>query len=219
MPSRSLASARLAEAVLSVVAPVDRAAAAVGDLLELMPGRGRLWFWKSVLGTALATSWRHFRAEPLQLILNAAVACIGYMLVVFLLMLAIYPALAVLWLSGDVLANHAGFERLAVPLGLSGDWAEPPPALLKVVQFLVMFVAAPYLAGSRVADLWQERAVALTMTLVVVWSLMLALAPLGAYFGHSVRVPMVVSIIPFMLAGAVRRRLMTVHRSHPPVAG
>ena len=118
-----LASPRLAEAVLSVVAPPDRAAAAVGDLLELMPGRGRLWFWKSVLGTALATSWRHFRAAPLMLTLNAAVACVGYMLVVFLLMMAIAPALAVLWLCGEVLANHTGFERLAESLALSGGWA------------------------------------------------------------------------------------------------
>ena len=57
------------------------------------------------------------------------------------------------------------------------------------------------------------------MTLVVVWSLMLALAPLGSYFGHSLRVPMLVSIIPFMLAGAVRRRLITVHQLRSPAAG
>lgn len=36
----------------------ERAAAAVGDLLELVPERGPLWFWSGVAGIVLAVTWR-----------------------------------------------------------------------------------------------------------------------------------------------------------------
>jgi hypothetical protein len=205
-------SDRLAEAILSIVAPPDRAAAAVGDLLELVPDRGRLWFWASVLRTAGAIVWGHFRAQPLRLTFYAALASFGYALLALLLLVAIHMILLMLSLSGEVLAVRTGVTRLGELLALGGE-----PVVAETVNVFVMLVAAPYLAGRRVADVYEERAIALTMALIVIWSLMLALVPLR--YGDSARVPMLVSIIPFMLAGAARQRLIAVRRSHPPIAG
>ena len=47
-------SARIAEWVLSLGTTPARAASTVGDLMEGAQGRGRLWFWASVLQTTLS---------------------------------------------------------------------------------------------------------------------------------------------------------------------
>lgn len=200
---------RLAEAVLSIVTPREYAAATVGDLLELMPARGRRWFWASVLGTMLSTVWRQYRETPWRLTLYAAVAAVGYVLTLMLLLAAIFPLAEMLWMGGDVLAHHPRVLPLAHALGLDGAWGSLPQAGVAPIFFLITFVLAPYLAGRRVADVWKERGIALTLGLVVVWVVMLAIAPMAASFGVSVRAPMLPSLLPFMVTGVIRGRLVS----------
>lgn len=61
-------SARLAEWILSLVMPPDRAASTVGDLLEECPPRGPLWFWSNVLRTARSHLWRDVIASPVEML-------------------------------------------------------------------------------------------------------------------------------------------------------
>jgi hypothetical protein len=56
-------SARIAEWVLSLGTTPARAASTVGDLMEGAQGRGRLWFWTSVLQTTLSLIWRDVTAD------------------------------------------------------------------------------------------------------------------------------------------------------------
>ena len=217
-------NARLAETVLSLVTPRDFAAATVGDLLELMPQRGPRWFWTSVARTALATIWRHLRSQPWRLTLYAVVAGYGYAMLVLLLMLAMLPLVVMLSLSAEVLANYTGIALLAEPLRSSGD------SVASTLMMLIVLVVAPYLAGRRLAEVWHDRALTLTLTTIGVWSLLIALAPLMPRFGPGVRVPlapfllgpaalsalsapMLGLIVPFILAGAVQHRLTTIRPS------
>jgi hypothetical protein len=62
--------------------------------------------------------------------------------------------------------------------------------------------------------LWHERAVAFTMALVG-GIVIMAFAAFVAAPGRSMHVPMLqlLSIVPFMVAGVVRQRLITLRRS------
>lgn len=55
-------SAFVAEWMVGRWAGKKRAAAIVGDLVELKPQKGSLWFWLSVVGVMLSLSWRHYVA-------------------------------------------------------------------------------------------------------------------------------------------------------------
>ncbi len=58
---------RFAEWMLSQVTPRDRAAATVGDLAEDAATRGRAWFWRSVITTALTHLLRGIGEAPFRL--------------------------------------------------------------------------------------------------------------------------------------------------------
>lgn len=51
-------SAGVAEWMLARWMSKDRAMGVVGDLEETAVGRGRVWFWRSVMGVLVATAWR-----------------------------------------------------------------------------------------------------------------------------------------------------------------
>jgi hypothetical protein len=63
MPMRR---ARIAEWILRLVTTQGRAAATVGDLLEICPNA--LWFWVTVARTGAAAIVSDFRAEPARMI-------------------------------------------------------------------------------------------------------------------------------------------------------
>ena len=65
---------RLAEQVLSLFTTPARAASLAGDFLEAAGTRRALWFWSTVLRTALALLWMSFSEAPLAL---AGVAFLG----------------------------------------------------------------------------------------------------------------------------------------------
>jgi hypothetical protein len=51
-------STTAAEWILTPCVGRSRATSLVGDLLEMMPDHGTLWFWRSVAGVVLALTWR-----------------------------------------------------------------------------------------------------------------------------------------------------------------
>ena len=51
-------SASIGEWVIAGLTSRNRAASIVGDLLELEPEKGILWFWLSLAGVAIALAWR-----------------------------------------------------------------------------------------------------------------------------------------------------------------
>ncbi len=61
-------SAAVAEWILSLVAPPDRAASTVGDLVEEASSRGTLWFWSCVLRTAGSHLWHDLTVSPLRML-------------------------------------------------------------------------------------------------------------------------------------------------------
>ena len=61
-------SAAVAEWILSLVAPPDRAASTVGDLVEEASSRGTLWFWSCVLRTAGSHLWHDLTLSPLRML-------------------------------------------------------------------------------------------------------------------------------------------------------
>jgi hypothetical protein len=52
-------SASLAEWIIARFTTKDRAACIIGDLLEAVPEKGKLWFWVSVAGVFFSLTWRH----------------------------------------------------------------------------------------------------------------------------------------------------------------
>src|SRR5262249_13202097 len=109
---------RFAEALLSLVAPADHAASAVGDLMEEAHARGRFWFWQSV--ARLAASWlvRDLVAAPLAMIGAAMFSWFLYMGLFLVLSLGGYLVVTVIWGAAYVLAHHTALELLADVLGI-----------------------------------------------------------------------------------------------------
>jgi hypothetical protein len=58
---------RIAEFVLSLALPAERASAVTGDFLEEAAARGGLWFWSSVGRTLASQVWEDWRQAPLEL--------------------------------------------------------------------------------------------------------------------------------------------------------
>src|SRR5579884_2539354 len=56
---------RVAQAILTIALPKDKAIASVGDLLEQVPQNGAAWFWRSVASMLLRRVWRPVAAWPI----------------------------------------------------------------------------------------------------------------------------------------------------------
>jgi hypothetical protein len=197
---------RLAELLLALVAPRDRAAAAVGDLLEDMPRRGRTWFWLSMLRTAAGCVWRDITAAPLRMAAAAAVGWFGYMLLVLLLLVVGYVLTVAAWGAVYLITHHTGVELLADAMRLRFEWAPVPPSVLRLCELTGVIAIAPFYTGQIVAIEWKERAVAFTVMLSLVWAIMLTFAPLVGMFGDRVSLGMLPLIEVFILGGVVTMR-------------
>jgi hypothetical protein len=62
---------RIAEWILKLVTAPDRAATAVGDLMEESEHRGTAWFWRHVVLTAASHVWSELRERPVWLLVLA----------------------------------------------------------------------------------------------------------------------------------------------------
>ena len=115
----------LAERLLSLVGPPERAASAVGDLIEEAGERGRVWFWRSVARLWLSMLGRDLVRSPFAMAACSAFAWFLYMGLSLVLAFAGYVVVTLVWGGAHVLANHTGFELLANvlsdPLRLAAD--------------------------------------------------------------------------------------------------
>ena len=85
-------SAAIAEWILSLVAPPDRAASTVGDLVEEASSRGTIWFWSCVLRTAGSHLWHDLNVSPLWMFGRGlwGVAASWVLSLLFMLLLSIW---------------------------------------------------------------------------------------------------------------------------------
>ena len=104
---------RLAESLLSLVTPPDRARSTVGDFLEEAAWRGRSWFWWCVARTAAAHVRESLQAAPLRMAAFAVVVWFVYMLVAVVQLLCGWLLVTLLWGLGYFLTHHTGAELLA----------------------------------------------------------------------------------------------------------
>jgi hypothetical protein len=204
-----LPDARFAETVIALVAPPERAAAIIGDLLERVPRRGETWFWLSVVRTLVATVWQQTGEAPIRMAMHAILGWFGYMLMAAMLLFIAGISLTMLLLAWDVLGNHTGVELLkdAWPFSTSVEVDHQNP-LWRAIELFIAAVLAPYLSGHRVVDLWEERGVAFTLVLGMLWASLSIVVPF--VLTNRVSGTLLPAIVFFMLAGVVRRRLLTV---------
>jgi hypothetical protein len=168
-------STRVAEWILSQVTSRPRAAAVIGDLLEKIPSRGVLWFWRSVATTAVALVWRDVAANPMR---TFGLGLTGFVLVLALFFLLVLFAL-VAFAAVIGLATRTGLvdqQRLAGVAQLVGHgWLRPALSLASwCVLAMAQFQVGRWLAR-RSPDHELAPCVAFTLVGLTV-SLALALA-------------------------------------------
>jgi len=96
--------ADFAELILSMTMPPGPAASIVGDLEEETCARGTLWFWTTLLRTAVSASWRAFAESPLRLT--------GWALAGVMVQLLYGIAIGV---PISVIMNHSNFGMALLP--------------------------------------------------------------------------------------------------------
>ena len=195
----------LAESLLSLVGPVDRAASAVGDLMEETGQRGRVWFWRSVAQLWLRQLGRDVLVAPLAMAASSAAGWFLYMLLSLVLSFAAYVAVTLVWGVLYVLTHHTGFELVADLLRMRLEWPPIPPWMLYAIQAAVLFAIAPFQVGRGSKYVWRGHEVSLAVMILIVWTPMALLVPLVG-IGISARPSMVPVMVAFVLAGALFER-------------
>jgi hypothetical protein len=196
-------SARIAEWILSLVADRERAASAVGDFLEEAPARGKRWFWLSVGRTAFSRFGRSLIDAPIRGAAFAIFAWLVYMALAVVLGFLGWIAATLLWGMGYFLSHHTGMEIVTNLLRLRFDWPEPPFVWLRLVDYLMVWVAAPYQLGRFAARGWRGREVVTWLYLALIWPVLMTWLPfVGRYARASITA--VPCILMFVLAGMLR---------------
>lgn len=196
---------RLAEGILALVAPADRAASAVGDLMEDAPARGRIWFWRSVARIGLSLLGRDLRFAPLAMAVSSAIAWFLYMGLSAVLALLGYVVVTLLWGVLYVLATHTGLELAADVLRLRFDWPPIPAGATYLVQAVVFFALAPFHLGRAGAPCWRAHELSLVLVLLPMWVAMAVLVP---FVGVGIRAtPAMMPVVAgFVLLGLLSHR-------------
>jgi hypothetical protein len=205
MRNRPLCDDRLAESLLSIVTPPDRAAATVGDLLEVSAGAPSVTFWMAIARTFAALVWRDLNAARLAMAGSAAVGWLGFMLLALFWALLVQGIVIVIWVLAYVAAHHTGTELILDVLRLRFDWAPPPSILTNGAQLLAIVVVAPLQTGRLITQCWRERAVAFTVMQTLIWVPLVVGVPFVAY-GVAVTIWILPGIQAFTLLGVVRER-------------
>jgi hypothetical protein len=143
---------RTAESLICLVAPADRAAAAIGDLLEEHGDHWSPAFWRAVLRTAGAFVWRDLTTTPLAMIATAAVGWLGFMAIALLWSALVQFAAVILWGAVYVISHHTALELVLDALRLQFAWAPPLPALTQNAELLALLVIAPTHLGRYIAN-------------------------------------------------------------------
>jgi hypothetical protein len=167
-----------AEAVLRLVIPDDRAAAAAGDLAEVLNDKPA-WRWcVPVLG--IAASGLRGQILP-AMVPMLAFACLAW--VVFMAAAVAFTAAGVSvayigWTTMRVGSEHTGLELLVHALGFDAIPSTPLGALMFWGQALAMWTAAPYFTGTLAARWWAGRELAVCVVMAAMWPLFAYAAPL-----------------------------------------
>jgi len=133
-------STRVAEWILAQVTSRERAEAVIGDLLEKVPAHGQLWFWWSVVTTAVALVWRDVAANPMRMLGLAVVA----LLLQYVLLI---PLFVVTWFSFAMIA--AVMRRPEFPPPQLTFWTSHPTVaavIIWCVMALIQFYVGRWLA-------------------------------------------------------------------------
>ena len=111
-------NSRMAEWILSLVLPPERAASTVGDWLEASSERGTIWFWSCVFRTLFARIWSGLTDNPVTM---ASIGVSGFARN-FMVLAGFYGLFLLLvhgpwrpdiryrhdWLWTTLMVNHAG---------------------------------------------------------------------------------------------------------------
>jgi hypothetical protein len=197
---------RLAEWILGLVATPDRASAAIGDLMEELPRHGRAWFWRATLRTAAGCVWRDLTSVPFRMAGAAFIGWFGYMLLALLLLLVGYVLEYAAWAALYLLAHHTGFELLRDVFRIRLEWQPLPQSVEVFSDGVVVIAIAPFYLGQIVAIEWEEKSIAFTVMLALVWSVLLTAFPFQGMFGDRVSLMMMPLIATFLFAGVVKMR-------------
>jgi len=198
-------SDRLAEAILSLVAPADRVASAVGDLMEGADARGRVWFWHSVARLTISLLGRDLLFAPVAMAASAAFAWFLYMGLSLVLALVVYVVASVAWSVAYVLTNHTGLELLANMLRVRLEWPSIPAGVTYAIQAIVFVAIAPFEIGRGSAAYWRGHEVSLVLVMLLVWMLMSLIAPLVG-IGFQATPAMMPVTVMFVLFGLLSER-------------
>jgi hypothetical protein len=195
----------VAEWILSLVMPRDRARAVVGDLVEEAAAQQRPRFWMCVARTALAFLGRNLTTAPLRLAGFAVAGWVVYMMVSVILLpssFVLAPALA--W-AAKILTEHTGLELVAAWLRVPPGSLFPEAAVRLGVELLIMLAVAPLLVGRFTARWWPGREIAACVMVALVWPFLAFFAPFVA-ISTRLTLPMVPIVAAFVLAGALWER-------------
>ena len=196
---------RVAEALLSLVAPADHAASTVGDLMEEADARGRLWFWQSVVRVALSLLARDLLAAPLAMVAASAFTWFLYMGLCLVLGLGGYVVVTLIWGGAYILAHHTGLELLVDLLRLRFDWPPIPAWMTYAIQAVVLFAIAPLQIGRSSAPHFRGHELSLVLVMLLIWSAMAVFAPIVG-IGIAATPRMMPVIATFVLLGILVER-------------
>ena len=196
-------SGRLAETLLSLVVSRDRAASAVGDLMEESDARGRFWFWRSLTRLWLSLLGRDLFFAPFRMAVSSALAWFVYMFLSLMLAFAGYFVVATIWGIGYMFTNHTGLELLTDALRL--EW--PPVASVATwwIQAVVLFAIAPFQLGRASAQYWRGHEVSLAVVTLLIWTVMARFVPF-VLLGIKASPAMMPLVAMFLLLGALAER-------------
>ena len=202
----------LAERLLSLVGSPERAASAVGDLMEEAGARRRGWFWRSVARLWLSMLGRDLVRSPFAMAACSAFAWFLYMGLSLVLAFAGYIVVTLVWGGAYVLANHTGFELLANILRIRFDWPPIPDSATWTIQAVVLLAIAPLQLGRASAPYWRGRELSLAIVMLPIWAAMAVFVPFVGV-GISARPSMMPVVVLFVLLGALAERFRATPES------
>jgi hypothetical protein len=200
-------SASLAEWLLSLVTTPERASSTIGDLMEDVVARGRLWFWSSVIRTFLSTLWRSLLSAPISMVVFAVAGWFLYMFLSLILWFVAWLFVTLGWGLFYFFSHHTGMELLINLLKVRLDWPASPE-VMHWVEAIVICVCAPLQMGRYTARYWPGRELSAWLFMLLLWSAMMTFVPFAA---TTVRVSlwMIPIIHASTLAGILRERHAT----------
>lgn len=198
-------SDRVAETLLSLVAPSDRVTSVIGDLAEEASHRGGGWFWRSVTRLWFSLLGRDLLVAPWTMAASCVVGWFVYMVLSAILALSAYIAVTVVWGILYVFANHTGLELLVDLTKIRLDWPPIPEWATYGIQVVVLFAIAPFQIGRSSSHFWRGHEVSLALVMLLMWTAMSIAVPFVGV-GVSARPSLVPVMVLFAFAGALFQR-------------